>query len=134
MRSILRNTAVNGLSLFILTQVLPGVKVYGGLSTYIVGGILLALMFKVLKPILSIVSLPINIITLGTFSSLINVIIFYLLTVLISQISITAFLFPGFAFAGFVIPKVAFNSFFAYVVAAFLQSFIVSFLLWLTKR
>lgn len=131
---MVRNSAVNTLSLFILTLVLSGVRVEGGYATFIIGGAMLAILFKVLKPMLSLVSLPLNLITLGTFSFLINVLLFYLATTFIPQISIKAFVFEGISFGGFVIPKIALNTFFAYVAASFLHVSIVSTLNWLIKR
>lgn len=134
MKSIIRNTAVNGLSLFILTQLPAGVKAQGGLMTFILGGLALSIMFKILKPILSIISLPINLLTLGLFSSVINILIFYLLTVLVSEISISSFIFPGASFAGFVVPRMEVNTFFAFLIVSVAQSFIVNTILWLTKK
>lgn len=117
-----------------LTLFLPGVKISGGMPAYIIGGAALSLMFLILKPILSIITLPLNFITLGTFSFLINVIILYLLTLIISNISISAFEFSGLKFAGFIVPKVFVNKFFAFVIASFFLSIIFTFLTWLIKK
>jgi len=133
MKSLLRNAFINALSLFFLTQILSGVKVTGGLPTFILGGLILSLMFNFLKPLLSIVSLPLNLITMGSFSFLINIFIFYVATSLVGNISIKEFTYHGSSFAGFVIPRLTFNTFFAYAVAAFLQSVFVSFITWLRK-
>lgn len=133
MKSLLRSTFINSLSLFFLTQLLSGVRVSGGLSTFILGGLVLSLMFNFLKPLMGIISLPLNIITMGSFSFLINIFIFYIATSLVGNISIREFTYPGVTFAGFVIPHLTFNTFFAYGVSAFLQSVFVSFLTWLRK-
>lgn len=133
MKSLLRNTLINSLSLYLLTLIFEGVKVSGGLPTYLFGGLTLALMFSILKPLISIVSLPLNIITMGTFSFLINAFIFYLATQLVGNIAIKGFTYPGISIAGFVVPKITFNVFFAYVTAALFQSVFVSLLKWLRK-
>ncbi|MDP2586030.1 MAG: phage holin family protein [Candidatus Levybacteria bacterium] len=134
MKSILRKIVFYSAALFLVVQVLEGVKVSGGLSTYILGGIALSILFVIVRPILSIVTLPLNIITLGLFSFLINAIILYLLTIIVPGISIAAFRFNGFAFWGFVIPQLQVNSFFAFVIASALLSLIVGFLKWLIKK
>lgn len=134
MKAIVRNIAVYGFGLFFLTQILSGVKISGGLITYIVGGAVLSLMFIIIKPILSIITLPLNIITLGTFSFLINAIILYLLTILVPSISIKPFVFRGFTFFGFVIPSFFLNTFFAFIVASLFLSVFVGFLTWLIKK
>lgn len=134
MKPFLRNSLFNAFSIFFLSQILPGVKVSGGLFTYLFGGLALTLLFIFLRPVLKILALPLNLVTLGAFSFLTNVIIFYLLTVLVFGISITSFDFPGVSYAGFIIPKIHFNTLFAFIAVAFLQSVCVSFLNWLTEN
>ena len=107
---------------------------FGGFWTLILGGIVLTLLFLILKPIISIITLPLNIITLGAFSFLTNVIIFYILTVFIANISVSAFTFNGFTFAGFVIPKLYLNNFFAFVAASMMLSVIIGGLKWITEK
>lgn len=133
MKSLLRGAFINALSLFVLTQTLAGVTVNGGLTTYIAAGFVLAFVYTIVKPVVGIVSLPLNILTLGFSSFLINILLFYLATSIIPEISITAFTLNGFSFAGFVIPTINFNTFFAYAVAALVHSVIVSFISWLRK-
>jgi len=134
MKSIVRNITIYSSSLFLLTQALSGVKVSGGVTTYIIAGAALSLMFVIVKPILSIITLPLNLVTLGTFSFLINAIILYLLTVLVSGISISPFVFKGFSLVGFVIPSISLNTFFAFIVASFFLSIIVGLISWLIKK
>ena len=113
---------------------MDGVKVSGDITSYILGGVILYLLFSILKPILNIISLPLNFLTLGLFSFLINVIILYILTVFAPNIAITSFLFKGLSFAGFTIPRVFVGTFFAYVLASFFLSAIIGFLTWITKK
>lgn len=134
MKSFFRNILFNAFAIFFISQILPGVKVSGGLFTYIIGGVALTLLLFLLRPILNILTLPLNLVTLGLFSFLTNVIIFYLLTVFVSGISITSFTFPGYTYAGFVIPQVYFNVLFAFIIVSFLQSVIFSFLSWLIQK
>jgi putative membrane protein len=132
-KNFLRNTIFNSFAIFFISQLLPGVKVYGGLPTYLLGGLALTLLLLLLKPILNILALPLNLITMGLFSFVVNVVIFYLLTVLVVGISITSFTFPGYEYAGFIIPKIYINTLFAFILVSFLQSATVTFLSWLTR-
>jgi len=134
MRSILRRIVFYSIALFLVTQILEGVRVNEGLIAYIVGGIVLSILFLLIKPILNIVTLPLNIITLGLFSFIINAIILYLLTIFVPNISVSAFKFNGFSFWGFVIPQLSINNFFAFIIASILLSLIVGFLKWLIKK
>lgn len=134
MKSLLQNIGINALSLFLLSQTLEGVKIIGGVPTFIFGGFVLSLMTTILRPLLQLATLPLNILTFGTFSFLINVIILYLLTIFIPQITISPFVFKGVAFLDFVIPKISFNSFFAFVVSAVILSIIVGSIRWLIEK
>lgn len=133
MRYLLRNTAIYAFTLYIMPYLINGVKISGGIYTVVVAGIALTLMMMILKPILNFISIPLNILSMGIFSTLTNVFILYLLTVFFTKISITAFTYPGAHFAGFIIPSVHLNTFFAFVFAAAILSAISSFLSWLLK-
>ena len=134
MKSILRRIVFYSVALFLTGQLLQGVHVSGGIQTYIAGGIILSILFMIVKPILSIITLPLNIITLGLFSFVINAVILYLLTIFATNVSIAAFTFQGLNFSGFIIPKFYVNNFFAFVFASVILSFIVGFLKWLTEK
>lgn len=134
MKPFFRNCLFNAFSIFFLSQVLPGVKISGGIFTFLLGGVALTLLLVFLKPVLNLLALPFNIVTLGMFSFISNIIIFYLLTVLVTGISITSFTFSGFSYFGFVIPKIYLNTLFAFLIVAFLQSICVSFLNWLMEK
>lgn len=133
MKTILRNIGIYTLILYFLPFIIPGVEIEGGAATLFTAGIALALMFLILKPILNIISFPVNIITLGLFSIFTNVLILYLLTVFITDVSVTSFTYDKTEFAGFITPKISFNTFFAYLYTAFVLSFIDSFAKWLIK-
>jgi putative membrane protein len=134
MKSIFRGIVFYSVALFLTAQILEGVRISGGLATYLVGGIVLSILFFLVKPILSIVTLPLNIITLGLFSFIINAVILYLLTIFVPDISVTSFTFSGLSFLGFVVPRFSINNFFAFVTASISISFIVEFLKWLIKK
>jgi putative membrane protein len=133
-KPFIRNSLFNAFSIFFLSQVLPGVRVDGGIITFLLGGVALTFLFRLLRPVLNLLSMPLNLVTLGFFSFLTNVIIFYLLTILVVGISITSFTFPGISYMGFVIPEIYFNTLFAFIIVSFLQSVSVSFLNWLTEN
>jgi len=134
MRKLLRLTFFNALSLFLLTLAFPGVQVAGGIIIYLLGGLVLSLISFFIKPIINLISLPLNIISLGLFSFLTNGLILYILTVLIPQISVRAFTYPGFKYAGFIIPRMQFNVLFAYIVTACMLAILDTFMSWITKK
>lgn len=131
MKTIIRRIAIYTFTLFILPSIVPGVKITGGLETLFVGGSALALMFLVLKPILSIISFPINLITLGLFSILTNGFILYLMTRFVEGIIISPFTYSSISYSGFTTPEIHINIYASYVFIAFVISAVESFLSWL---
>lgn len=73
---------VSGLAVFITAYILPGVRVDGFVTALLVA-VLLGLANAVLKPILTIITLPITILTLGLFSFIINALIILLVSTLV---------------------------------------------------
>lgn len=134
MKSLIRSTTVNSFALYLISIVLAGVVISGGFTTYLLGGLALSVMNVTVRPVLSILSLPLNLVTLGLFSFFSNAIILYLLTVIVPNIKINAFTFTGFSFAGFVVPDIYFNGLFSYIAAAFALSLFYSYFEWLIKK
>jgi putative membrane protein len=133
-KSLLRNILLNALCLFLLAQIISGLNISGGFWAYILSGFCLTILFFIVKPILNLISLPLNILTLGLFSVVTNGIIFYLLTVFIPNVKISGFTFQGFSYAGFIIPKFGIGTFLAFIVIACFQSLLFAFIKWLVRK
>jgi len=133
MKTILRSFAIYLLALYFIPQIVPGFTIYGGFPTLIVGSIALALMSLILKPILNIISFPINLLTMGLFSIIVNAIILYLLTILVPNITVQPFTYPRAHIYGFITPNIAFDTFFAYTFSAFILSCINTIIRWLIQ-
>lgn len=133
MKKILRGLLIYTLILYFLPQIIPGFHIDDGFITLFIGGAFLALMFLVLKPIINIISLPINLITVGLFSLFINTLLIYILTVFISGISISPFDYYRMDFLGFTTPRIHFSLIFAYLYTSFILTILESFTLWLIK-
>lgn len=134
MKAPVRSILFNSFSLFILSQMFSGVRILGGLPALLLSGTMLSILSVILKPILGILAFPLNMITFGTFTIVINAIILYVLTLFVRQFSIHAFTSPGVSFGGFAIPAFSFNTFFAFLVIALLHSGIKIALIWLTQE
>ena len=133
MKSLIRNTAIYMYALFLLPKIIPGVEIDGGLLTFLLGGLALTIMFFIVKPVLNIISFPVNILTLGLFSIVNNALVVYFLTIFFTDISVSAFTYEKNQWGGFVTPDIAFNTFFAYIYAAFLLSLIKEAVEWIRK-
>lgn len=87
---ILINLIINGLAVFITSRILPGVAVDDFFVAILVS-VILGVVNTFLKPILLLLTLPINILTLGLFTFVINAI----------MVLIVGGLVPGFRVDGF---------------------------------
>jgi putative membrane protein len=132
-KRFVQNIAIYMYSLFVLPKVVPGVEIDGGFMTFLWGGVALSVMFMIIKPILNIISFPINMLTLGLFSTFTNAFIIYLLTIFFTEISVKAFTYPSTHMWGFVTPDIDFNTFFAYIYTAIVLAIIDSAVKWLMK-
>lgn len=133
MRGIVKNIVFNSISLFILAELIAGVRITGGYQTLIAAGLILTILNMIVKPIINIFSLPLNMVTLGLFSFITNAILLYLLTIFAPNISVSAFTFNGFSWGGFIIPVMKFNTLFAFIISAAVLALLINFFKWLTK-
>lgn len=134
MKTIFKSIIINSTAFYIASVVVKGFQLSGGIATLIIAGLAFTLINALVKPLVSLFLLPFNLITLGLFSWVINVIMLHLLTVAVPEIKITAWQFPGFSYQGFVIPGMNFSPLQTLIIASFLISFITSILNWLSKE
>ena len=84
------NILVYGLAVFLTSLILPGVNTNNFVTAVLVG-LLLGIINATVKPLLVIITLPINILTLGLSVLIINALL----------ILLVAYLIPGFSIDGF---------------------------------
>lgn len=87
---ILIHWLILALAVLASAYVIPGIHATGILTAIIVAAIL-AFINTIIKPIISILTLPLNIITLGLFSLVINGLFFWFVAHLISGFTIETF-------------------------------------------
>lgn len=134
MKGILRRFVFYTTALFLSSLLLSGLIIHGGVTTYVIGGIVLSLMMLLLKPILSILSFPLNMITFGFFSIVVNGIILFLLTIFVPQIAVHPFAIPHLSLFGFSTPMIALNKWLAFLVASLVISGVYSLVSWLSAE
>lgn len=87
---ILINLLLSGIAVLISAYVIPGVQVDGFFAAVVVA-IILALVNAFVRPVVGLLTLPINVVTLGLFS--------FIITAL--MVMLTAMIVPGFEVSGF---------------------------------
>jgi len=82
---------ISTLAVLLSSWLLPGIHVAGIVTAFIVA-IVLGLLNAFIKPILTILTIPITVLTLGLFLLIINVIIVYLAAAIVPGFRIDGFL------------------------------------------
>mgnify|MGYP001591925299 FL=1 len=130
MKTILRYFLINLAALVIATQLIPGLTYTGGLKSLMIGAAAFMLINWILVPLLKILFLPLNLLTVGLFSWLVNVLALYALTT-VSSFALIPYRFPGLSVSGVAIPAMDLTTFWVAVIASVLIGVITHFLQWL---
>jgi len=81
---------VNALAFYVLAYLVPGVTI-SGWQTLIVVSVVWGVLSTLLKPILVILTLPINIVTLGLFTLVINAVLIMLMSMWVRGFRVEGF-------------------------------------------
>jgi putative membrane protein len=92
--ALLIRLVVNAVALIVVAYVVPGIHV-NGLGSALVAAIVLGVVNAVLRPILVAVSLPLELVTLGLFTLVINALLFWLVGALHVGLTVDGF-WPAF--------------------------------------
>lgn len=134
MKSLVKSWAVASVSLYLTTLLISGVKISGGLKSYLAAGGILVLLNLFIKPIVQLLLLPINLLTLGLLGWLASVAVLWFVGMLTPNLTISAFYFPGWQNQGFVVPDMKLSIFWTTTLAAFLLNLISSLINWIIKK
>jgi putative membrane protein len=93
---LLLGWAINALSLMALTWLVPAIRI-SGFGTALVAALVLGLLNALIRPILLLLTLPINLLTLGLFTFVINGALFWLSARFIEGFAVDSF---GWAMVG----------------------------------
>lgn len=97
-------------AVLLTVNIVPGISISGGWTTILLVALVWSVIVMVVRPVLSILTLPITIITLGLFSFVLNAFLFYAMTWVV----------PGFELTGF--------------IPALLGALVLSILTWLIEK
>jgi putative membrane protein len=89
-KTILFKWLINAIALFVVVNVVSGISVERW-QTLLVGALVLGLLNAFLRPVLLLLTLPVNVLTLGLFTLVLNGLIFYLAAWLVEGFHVTGF-------------------------------------------
>ena len=78
-------------AVYLTVSLVPGIAVAGGWPTILLVALVWSVIVAVIKPVLTILTLPLTIITIGLFSFILNALLFWAMSAIV----------PGFIVAGF---------------------------------
>lgn len=85
---------ISALSLILVTYIVPGIKVQGFYSA-LIAALVLGLINSLIRPVLVVLTLPVNILTLGLFTLVINALLFWLAATIVKGFGVDGF-WPAF--------------------------------------
>lgn len=91
MISLLIRWAINAVALYLTTLIVPGVRVtdFGGA---VVAALVLGIVNAVIRPFLLLLTLPLNILTLGLFTFVVNAVMLYIVAAVTHRLQLSGFL------------------------------------------
>lgn len=95
------------------------------------GAVVFMLINLILVPLLKVLLLPLNLLTLGFFAWITNVLALFALTSVFSDFRLLPYTFAGFSGSGLTIPSYELSPFLVAVIASFLIGIMTHFLQWL---
>lgn len=131
MKRIIRSVLINAIALWLVSVYIPGISIESGIVTLMLAALVLGVVTLLIKPFVSLLFLPINLITFGLLSWSVNVIILYVFTKIFPSFTISAWRFEGWSSQGFVIPEMTVTVLWTVVLASIFISATTSFFHWL---
>jgi len=134
MKALIRHTLINLLVIYLVDACYPGFSVLHDTKTLITAAIIWLLLNKIVRPVIKLLLLPINLITLNLFSWVVGLITLFLLPLIVAGIKISPYDFPGFSYQGFSLPPFHLNLFLSFVVASTLFNLLHNGIIWIIKK
>ena len=131
MKHLVRSLLITAIGIYLVTLLVPGIKVSGGWQSYAWAGVALTFLNATIKPLANLLLLPINLLTLGMFRWVINVFILWLVPTFVKTVSIVSFAFPGYSSSGFAVPAMNLSVFWTAAMGAFILSVVTGMMEWI---
>ena len=119
MRSLIIRILGTALSFFVTSYLIAGFQLEPTWQAYLLASLVFVILNAVVGPLIKLLLLPINLLTLGLFRWLSSVIVLYLFDLLYDGISISAYRFAGFTSGLLSLPPLDLSLFWTLVISSF---------------
>lgn len=133
MKQILKIFLTHLAGIYILSQIISGVTFKNGLNGLIIASIILILILKVVKPIINLIMLPINLLTLNLSAWLVDIVLIFIWMVITPGVSLSSWNFPGISTGVISLKAMSFVSWQVIILSGILLTLILKFLKWITS-
>lgn len=130
MKKLLSILVINTVAIWITAEVLDGVS-YSNAQTLLFAAAALGIANLVVRPLAKLITMPLNIITLGAFSGLITVLMLYLVTQIVVGFQVVPFYFEGCTRNGFVVPAMQITLFWSLFLTSLLITLVSNMITWI---
>ena len=128
MKKIFRMIIFSGIAIFLTAYWNKGFIIKLDPMIFLKASLMIALVYYLIIPVSKLILLPLNIITLGLFSTIFYALVIYFLLTNMSLISIKDWVFPGVKLFGITLGKINISSFYNIFISSFSISTIINFL------
>src|SRR3989339_667072 len=128
MKKILRMIIFSGIAIFLTAYWNKGFIIKLDPMIFLKASLMIALVYYLIIPVSKLILLPLNIITLGLFSTIFYALVISFLLTNMSLISIKDWVFPGVKLFGITLSKIIISSFYNIFISSFSISTIINFL------
>lgn len=133
MRWVIRQLLFHFTALILTASIVPGFDIGSTYENIAIATVALSVINVFVKPIVKILFLPLNMITLNLFSIVINIAVVFGLTKVVPTVTISSWYFSGVSVSGFVIPEFEFTVIYTYVLVSVIITTIIAILNWVTS-
>lgn len=112
---------------------ISSISIRGGWKTFLYAGLLFSALTYIIKPLVNLVLLPLNLLTLNMISWVVNIITFIIWTLLISEVKIATWSFPGVYLGVVSLSPNTIDKLYMYIIGGILLTLIVQFYSWLFR-
>lgn len=119
MRTLIVRVLGTALSFYITANLIQGFQLETSWVSYLTASAIFVVLNWLILPIVKLLLLPINLLTLGLFRWLASVIVLYLFDLLYSGLTIAAYQFPGFSSGWLALPPGYISFFWTLVLSSF---------------
>lgn len=127
MKGLIVKAVGTALAFYLTDRLVGGFTIESTLSAFAIASLIFIVFNAIIKPIIKLLLLPINLLTLGLFHWLINVIVLYLFDLLYDGVAIVAYRFEGYSSSLINLPPANINLFWTLVISSFAISIFYSF-------